>query len=92
MINDNQRLILKVRRAIGQAQRSAGLARAQAKVEAEKANAALTLLVDDLQQEGIDVSTPDGLRFLLLVLAAKRGGDRPYKAAFSAGFEYEEGL
>ena len=67
----NQKYIQRARLALHDQHREQARARATAKRIAEQARAKVNLLLDDLAQEGVDVTTEYGKAVLLSVLAQK---------------------
>jgi hypothetical protein len=71
MNNTDQLLIQKVCQAMDAGRRRKGIASARQKTETELVRAQMTLLVDTMTQEGVNVSTPRGMAILLKVIEMK---------------------
>jgi len=67
----NQKFIQRARLALHDQRREQARARSAAKKVAEAARVKVNLLLDDLTQEGIDVTTPHGKAMLFSVIAQK---------------------
>lgn len=70
-MSNSQKFIQRARLALHDQRREAARARADAKKLAEQASAKVNLLLDDLAQEGIDVTTDYGKAVLFSVLTQK---------------------
>jgi hypothetical protein len=65
---DNLRRIAAARLALHKERMKAGRERATDKKRHQQTRAKLDVLLDDLKQEGVDVTTPDGQRILFDVI------------------------
>jgi hypothetical protein len=67
----NQQLIQKARVAMHKAKVARGIAKKRDRLEKERFEAAVQLLLDDLKTEGVDVNTPEGIAIFQLVVTQK---------------------
>jgi hypothetical protein len=77
MDSQNQALLRKVLEALRGNRMRKAAARSREKTETEYARSEITLMLDDLQSEGIDINTPAGKAILLELIARRQLNQDP---------------
>jgi len=88
-MNATQKIILRMKAAFSMAQQSRGRARAETKINAERARSEVALIIDEMAEEGVDVNSPLGQSVLAAICAERLKKINP-PSGFTAEFSLED--